>query len=196
MPDSTILSAALSTPWKQHSIVLSVPRSDIGQALGPVVGLCGEAVERGMGVYISERAQHQYMRQGRPGRVKWNRLSGKGREKQSTKQRISFNARDLRRRDMCADDTTRCSILGSPSHGASACHPHVATEHSPKSTIQQSKVGTRRRHSSHFGRGRGHGVPETTVPEPTGWICSEVVLEGSHLRSASIHASISTNRKE
>lgn len=60
---STILAAALSTHWKlvgwQHSIVLSVPGPDIGQALGPVVGLCGEAVERGMGVYISERALYQ-----------------------------------------------------------------------------------------------------------------------------------------
>lgn len=180
----------------QHSILLSVPRSDIGQALGPVAGLCGEAVDRHGCIYQRTCAVPIYAsRQAWP--CEMNRWSGKDRVKQSTKQRISFNARDLRRRDMCADDTTRYSISGSPNHGASACHPHVATEHSPKSTIQQGKVGIRRRHSSPFGRGRrtGHGVPETMVPEPTGWICSEVVLEG-HLRSASIHASLSTNRKE
>jgi hypothetical protein len=56
------------------------------------------------------------------------RWSGNGRVKQFTKHRISFIVRDHRRRHMCADDTTRYSISGSPSHGASACNPHMATE--------------------------------------------------------------------
>lgn len=93
----------------QHSVVISVPCADIGQALGPAVGLCGEATGRAW-VYIlaNVRGPNKCVKAGL-GQV--NRWSGNGRVEHFTETANFVSRLGIITVATCVPTTTPLDVL-------------------------------------------------------------------------------------